>query len=194
MAATSVPEPTAAQRSAVGLAVRAVADRAGATLPGPWPAAVTAAARSRLADLPDALDRAVATTDLGMDRRPVWWRLVNAVQWLVTVAAAIGLGWLLLGYAVRALGLPELDYPMVGTVPLPTVALLGGLLCGALLSLLVKPVIRWAARRARWRAEGRMHDAVAEAARGYVVAPVREVLRAYAEARSALGVASARRR
>ncbi|AVT40103.1 GTPase [Plantactinospora sp. BB1] len=194
VAATSVPEPTAAQRSAVGLAVRAVADRAAATLPGPWSAAVTAASRSRLADLPDALDRAVATTDLGMDRRPVWWRLVNAVQWLVTVAAAIGLGWLLFGYAVRALGLPELDYPMVGAVPLPTVALLGGLLCGALLSLLVKPVIRWAARRARWRAEGRMHDAVAEAARGYVVTPVREVLRAYAEARSALAVASARRR
>ncbi|MEQ4300720.1 GTPase [Plantactinospora sp. B6F1] len=193
VAATSVPEPTAAQRSAVGLAVRAVADRAGATLPDPWPAAVTAAARSRLADLPDALDRAVATTDLGVQRRPVWWRLVNAVQWLVTVAAAIGLGWLVLGYAVRALGLPELEYPMVGVAPLPTALLLGGLLCGALLSLLVKPVIRWAARRARWRAEGRMHDAVAEAARGLVVTPVREVLRAYAEARSALGVASARR-
>ncbi|MGI5146654.1 GTPase [Plantactinospora sp. CA-294935] len=193
VAATSVPEPSAAQRSAVGLAVRAVADRAGATLPSPWPAAVTAAARSRLADLPDALDRAVATTDLGVDRQPVWWRLVNAVQWLVTVTAVIGLGWLLLGYAVRALGLPELDYPMVGVAPLPTVGLLGGLLCGALLSLLVKPVIRWAARRARWRAEGRMHDAVAEAARGYVVTPVREVLRAYAEARSALGVAAGRR-
>ncbi|MDG4790790.1 50S ribosome-binding GTPase [Micromonospora sp. WMMD1102] len=190
---TSVPEPTAAQRSAVGLAVRAVADRAGATLPGPWPAAVSAAARSRQADLPDALDRAVAGTELGMARRPVWWRLVNAVQWLVTTAAAVGLGWLLLGYAVRALGLPELDHPTVGVAPLPTVLLLGGLLGGALLSLLVKPVIRWAARRARWRAEGRMHDAVAEVARGYVVSPVREVLRAYAEARAALVVAAGRR-
>ncbi|MFY1674225.1 GTPase [Plantactinospora sp. WMMB334] len=190
LAATSVPEPSAAQRSAVGLALRAVADRAGTTLPATWSAAVATAARSRLADLPDALDRAVAGTDLGVERRPVWWRVVNAVQWLVTVTATVGLGWLLLGYAVRALGLPELDYPMVGVVPLPTVLLLGGLLLGALLSLLAKPVIRWAARRARWRAEGRMHDAVAEAARGYVVAPVREVLRAYAEARSALAVAA----
>jgi hypothetical protein len=73
------------------------------------------------------------------------------------------------------------------------VLLLGGLLLGVLLSLLVKPVVGWAARRARWRAEGRMHDAVAEAAQGYVIVPVRAVLRAYAEARSALTVASSSR-
>ncbi|MFC6018968.1 GTPase [Plantactinospora solaniradicis] len=193
LGATSVPEPTAAQLAAVGLAVRSVADRAGTGLPAAWSTAVTAAARSRMADLPDALDRAVATTDLGMDRRPVWWQIVNAMQWLVTVAAAAGLAWLLVGYAVRALGLPRLEYPMVGLTPLPTVLLLGGLLLGVLMALLVKPVIRWAARRARWRAEGRMHDAVAEAAQGYVIVPVREVLRSYAEARSALAVASSSR-
>jgi GTP-binding protein EngB required for normal cell division len=192
VAATSVPDPTAAQRSAVGLAVRAVADQAGAALPAPWATAVAAAARSRLTNLPDALDRAVASTDLGLDRKPVWWRLVGAVQWLVTLAAVAGLGWLVVGYAVRALGLPPLNYPMVGALPVPTLVLLGGLLLGLVVALLVKPIIRWAARRARRRAERRLRAAVADIGREYVVAPVRAVLQSYARAREALAVAASR--
>jgi GTP-binding protein EngB required for normal cell division len=177
VAATSLPDATAAQRAAVGLAVRAVADRAGADLPGPWPAAVTGAARSRLTDLPDALDRAVvAGGGAGLESRPFWWRLVGAVQWLVTLAAAAGLGWLVLGYAVRALGLPPLDYPMVGVAPVPTVMLLGGLLLGVLVALLVRPIVNWAARRARQRVEKRLNAAVAAVGREYVVAPVQAVL------------------
>ncbi|MFC8620498.1 GTPase [Micromonospora purpureochromogenes] len=186
VAATSVPDPTAAQRSALGLAIRAVADRSGADLPAPWPDAVTTAARSRLDDLPDALDRAIAGTDLGMDRRPLWWRLVGGVQWLVTLAALAGLGWLLLGYALRALGLPALEYPRVGEVPLPTLLLLGGLLAGLLVAAVTRPVIRWAARRARQRAEKRLTAAVAGVGDTYVLSPVRAVLDRYGQARDAL--------
>ncbi|MEV0733243.1 GTPase [Polymorphospora sp. NPDC050346] len=187
---TSVPDPTAAQRSAVGLAVRAVAAKSSAALPAPWPAAVTVAARSRLGDLPDALDRAVAGTDLGVGGRPVWWRIVGGLQWLVTLAAVAGLGWLLLGYAVRALQLPALEYPMIGAVPLPTALLLGGLLLGLLLALAVRPLTSFAARRARARAENRLRAAVAEVGREHVVAPVRSVLQAYAQAREALAAAT----
>ncbi|WDZ86123.1 GTPase [Micromonospora cathayae] len=190
LAATSVPDPTAAQRSALGLAVRAVADRAGAGLPAPWPAAVTSAARSRLGDVPDALDRAVAGTDLGVPQRPVWWRLVGGLQWLVTLTALAGLAWLVLGYALRALGLPELENPMVGEVPLPTLLLLGGLLAGLLLALVTRPVVRWAARRARVRAEKRLAASVAGVGEEYVLVPAREVLAAYAGAREALRTAT----
>ena len=189
VAITSVPDPTAAQRSAVGLAVRAVADRAGSGLPPPWPAAAAAAARSRLIDLPDALDRAVARTDLGVNRKPLWWRFVGALQWLVTIAAIAGLGWLVAGYAVRALGLPPLEYPLVGVVPVPTLMLLGGLLLGLLIALLAKPIIAWRARRARRRAESRLRAAVAEVGRQHVMAPVREVLSSYGQAREALNAA-----
>ncbi|PWR06333.1 ABC transporter [Micromonospora acroterricola] len=192
VAATSVPDPTAAQRSALGLAIRAVADRAATDLPTPWPAAVTSAARSRLGDLPDALDRAVAGTDLGLGRRPIWWRLVGGVQWLVTLAAVVGLGWLVLGYALRALGLPALDNPMVGQVPVPTVLLLGGLLAGLLVAALTRPVVRWAARRARGRAEKRLTAEVARVGEEYVLAPVRIVLASYAQARDALRDAARR--
>ncbi|OKI67936.1 GTPase [Micromonospora sp. CB01531] len=192
VAATSVPDATAAQRSALNLAVRAVADRSAADLPVPWPGAVTAAARSRLADLPDALDHAVAATDLGMARRPTWWRIVGGLQWLVTLAALAGLGWLVLGYALRALGLPALEQPRLGEVPWPTVLLIGGLLAGLLLAALSRPVIRWAAGRARQRAEGRLLTSVGRVGEKYVLDPVRVVLGRYAEARQALQDATRR--
>ncbi|MFE9694148.1 GTPase [Micromonospora sp. NPDC005806] len=192
VAATSVPDPTAAQRSALNLAIRAVADRSAADLPAPWPATVTAAARARLADLPDALDHAVAATDLGMAHRPTWWRLVGGLQWLVTIAAAAGLAWLLLGYGLRVLGLPALDHPKLGEVPWPTVLLLGGLLAGLLVAALTRPVIRWAARRVRERAERRLLISVGSVGEKYVLNPVWAVLARYTEAREALRDAARR--
>jgi len=186
VAATSVPVPAPAARSAVGLAVREVAERAADGLPAPWPTAARSAARLREADLPDALDGAVARTDLGLDRRPLWWRLVGGLQWLLTLAAVAGVAWLLLGYLLRVLGLPELDNPQVGVVPMPTVLLLGGLLAGLLLALLVKPLISAAAGRAARRAEQRLTAAVDEVAEAYVVTPIREVLASYAAARESL--------
>jgi len=185
---TSLPAADAAQKSAVGLSLRAVASRAAAPLPAVWAPALTNAARSRAADLPDALDRAVAKTELGMSRAPLWWRGVGLLQWLFTLAAAGGLGWLLVGYVVRLLSLPELRYPKVGAVPLPTLLFLGGLLAGLLLALLLRPVVDWGARRARRRAEQRLRASITEVAREHVVAPVREVLNTYAQAREALTV------
>jgi len=169
--------------------VRTVADRAGEPLPEPWPAAVRAAARSRLDDVPDALDVAIASTDLGVSRRPLWWRLVGAVQWLCALAALAGLVWLGVRYAMFALGLPLIEGPRVGRVLLPTVLLGGGLLAGFLVAVLVRPLVHAAARRVRARAERRLRAAVTEVARDLVVAPIRTVLHAYADARVALGAA-----
>jgi hypothetical protein len=121
-----------------------------------------------------------------MARAPLWWRGVGLLQWLFLLAAVGGLGWLIGGYAVRALSLPALNYPKVGQVPLPTLLLLGGLALGVLLWLLLKPVVNWGAKRARRRAEQRLRTSITEVAREYVVAPVREVLNAYAQAREAL--------
>ncbi|WP_250032155.1 GTPase [Paractinoplanes maris] len=183
---TSLPEADAAQKSAVGLAVRAVSSRAAAPLPEVWKPALANAARSRAADLPDALDRAVGRTELGLAKAPLWWRAVGGLHWLFLAAAIFGLGWLAAGYVLRILGLPELDNPEVGIVPLPTVLLVGGLLLGVLLWLVTRPLVEWGSRRARKRAEQRLRASVSEVGREYVVAPVREVLNAYAQAREAL--------
>jgi GTP-binding protein EngB required for normal cell division len=184
--ASSLPGPTTAERSTATLAIRAVGERSGHGLPGPWAAAITAAARSRSADLGDALDRAIVGTDLGVDRKPFWWRVVNALQWLVTVAALAGAVWLLARVGLIALGLPTYDVLHVGRVPLATLVLAGGVLAGILLALLVKPLIALGARRARSRAARRLRTQIEDVATAYVIEPVRVVLHDYAEARSAL--------
>jgi hypothetical protein len=189
-AASSLPESTAAQKAAVTLASREVAEQAGAGLPEPWPAAVTAASRSRLDDVPDAMDVAVAAADLGMSRRPLWWRLVGALQWLGAAAALVGLLWLAVRAVFSFLGLPDVDAPQVGRLPLPTALLLGGLLFGVLLSIVVRPIVGLAARRAKARAERRLRAAIAEVADVHVVAPMRSVLRSYDDAREALRTAA----
>ncbi|GIF08062.1 GTPase family protein [Actinoplanes siamensis] len=185
---TSLPEADAAQKSAVGLSVRAVATRAAAPLPEIWAPALNDAARSKAGDLPDALDKAIARTDLDAERHPLWWRVAGALQWVLLAAATAGLIWLVLGYAMSALRLPDIGGPEVGSVPLATVLLLGGLAAGLLVWLLLKPLVEAGGRRARRRAEQRLRAAVTDVGREYVVAPVREVLNAYAQAREALGV------
>jgi len=65
-------------------------------------------------------------------------------------------------------------------------AALGGIIAGLVLWLLLKPIVDWGARHARAKAEQRLRASVTEVAREYVVAPVREVLNAYAQAREAL--------
>jgi GTPase Era involved in 16S rRNA processing len=187
--ATSLPAPTGAQRASVGLAVRTLADSAGAGLPVPWQNAMVVAARSRLDDLPDALDRAVASTDLGLTRTPIWWRVFAGAQWLATVAVTFGVCWLLVGYAARVVGLPPIQYPRIGEAPLPTALLVGGLLAGAVLAGLAGPIAAAAARRARARAEARLRAAVAEVAQEYVVSPVGAVVQGYRDSRAALGQA-----
>ena len=186
VAVTSVPPAAPAAQAAVGLALRALGDRAAAGLPDPWPGAVLVAARSRAGDLSDALDVAVASTDLGMSRPPLWWRLVGAVQWLLAGLAMVGLAWLVVRYALFALALPEPPVPRAGRLPWPTLLFAGGLLGGLLLAVLTRPVVGIAARRRALRAARRMREAVARVARDMVLDPVRDVLHAYSQAHSAL--------
>jgi hypothetical protein len=186
---TSVPPAEAAQTSAVGLAVRGLAERTGQQLPAAWSTAVATAARARVAELPDALDRAVGRTGPNLLGNPAWWRMAASVQWLAALVALFGLLWLTAGAVLRLLALPALHYPSVGVLPLPTAMLFGGLLCGLLFGIVLRPVVRLAARRSGARADRQLRFAVAEVGREYVVAPVREVLQRYAEAREALAVA-----
>lgn len=122
--------------------------------------------------LPDALDQAVAGTPLLPERRPVWWRVAGAAQWLLLAAALIGLGWLgllaLLGY----LRLPEPPTPRWGEVPVPTALALGGLLLGVLLAVLASVLAGWGARRRAVAAQRRLRSSVAAVVHERLVAPV----------------------
>ncbi|HLU32513.1 MAG TPA: GTPase [Natronosporangium sp.] len=174
-----------AVRVAVRLAVRSVATRAAEGLPPPWPEAIWRASRSRLAELPAALAAVLADrSEPDLDATPRWWRLIGGYQWLATVAAVTGLGWLVLG------PLLGLFAPIVRPGWAAVLLFGAGTVAGAVGAVLTRPLVRWAGRQARVRARKELRDAVAEVGREYAVAPVREVLAAYAEAREALHTAA----
>jgi hypothetical protein len=189
---TAIPPPSPAARARVALATRALGETAGQGLHPPWPQAMHEAARSRAGDVADALDVAVARTDLRQSYTPAWWRVIGSVQFLLLVVALAGLAWLIVRWALFALGLPELGSPSVGRVPLPTVMLAGGLLGGLLLGALSRVAVTIGAHRLATRAEKRLNRSVATVADDLVLAPVLRAREDYVEARQALADASRR--
>jgi hypothetical protein len=184
------PVNPATARKVAQLAVRNVTARAAAGLPPPWPDRLDHAGQSGLPGLPEALARALAAaSERGADRTPPWWRLIIALQWLVAGGALVGLSWLAVGLVMRLVALP-VTHPQVGPVPVPWLMLLGGLLAGGLIAVLAQPLLRLAARQARIRGRHELRAAVAQVGNDRVLAPVREVLRGYAEARAALHTAA----
>jgi hypothetical protein len=186
------PGTAVAPRAATSLVARTVAERAGAGLPAPWPDAVSTAARSRLDGLPEALDEAVEDAAAQAERTPAWWRAVAGAQWLAAGTAVVGLGWLAMGWLLALLGVPA-DPPAAGPVAVPVLLLVVGAGAGLLLAVLVRPLAGWAAKRASARVSQRLRRAITDLGRERIVAPVREVLQAYADARDALGAAGRRR-
>ena len=81
---------------------------------------------------------------------------------------------------------PRPPTPYVGSVALPTLLLVGGLLLGAALGLAGVWLVRRGARRRRGHAVQELRAAVAEVAWRNVVTPVEEVLADHRAAREAL--------
>ncbi len=186
---TSIAQPTPVQRARVDAAVRAVADEASVALARPWQESVRRASVGRSGDLADALDRALGTTDLGLARRPLWWRAVNVVQWLLMLVAVVGLIGLV---TFVAMGSTWLANPGSDTWRQPVVSsalLVGGVVLGLLLGLLCAVLARRSARRRAERAEARLHDAVGHVVDDLVLAPVQSELEAHARCRAGLAAA-----
>jgi hypothetical protein len=157
---TSLAPSSGVQRAAVTDAVRGVRDAVGGDLPPAWRDNLREVLDERERTLPDALDKAVAGTDLGVQKRARWWGAVGALQWLFLLVALVGAGWLL---ALVGLGLLQLDdvlpLPEVSGIPLPTLLLVLGLLAGLLLAVVARPFVNASARRRRRRAESRLRTA-----------------------------------
>jgi hypothetical protein len=156
--------------------VRAAREAAGEGLPQTWRDELRRTVEVSEEQLADRLDRAVAGTDLGPQRTPLWQRAVGGLQWLLTLVALAGALWLL---ALVVFGFFQLDdvvpLPRVEGLPLPTLLLVGGLLAGALLALVARPLVGLRARRRARRAEQRLYAAVDVVAQEEVLAPMAEV-------------------
>lgn len=175
-ARTSLPPSGAAERARARTAVRAYADEVTAGAGEPWVLAARAEVERREEVLADRLDRAVATTPLLPDRRPAWWGVVGAVQWVLLAVLVAGLAWLGGLAVLDALRLPAPQPPRWGEVPWPTVAVVGGAGLGLLLALLARLLAAAGGRAAGRRAAARLRSAVDAVARDEVVVPVADVL------------------
>lgn len=183
---TSLPATTPVQRARVDSEVRRLADDASQGLGRPWAEALRRASTSRLGDLNDRLDAAMAGTDLGVARIPRWAGAVRLLQWLLITAALLGGLWLVALAATGFLELPQPDTPKVVGVPVPTLMLLGGVLLGLLLALCCRFLVRMTARRRAASADRRLRSAVRDVAQELVVQPIDAELERYARARTAL--------
>jgi energy-coupling factor transporter ATP-binding protein EcfA2 len=170
---TSLPTAGVVHQAAVTAALRRARDTAGAGLPQAWRDDLRRTAEFSEERLTGQLDRAVAGTDLGPDRTPLWQRGVGALQWLLLVVALAGALWLL---GLVALGWLQLDdvvpLPRVQGIPLPTLLLVGGLLAGALLALVARPLVGLGARRRGRAVRRRLTERVQDVADAEVLEPL----------------------
>jgi GTP-binding protein EngB required for normal cell division len=189
VARSSIPQATPVQRARVDTAVRQVADEVSRDLPRPWAAAVRRASVSRVGDVTDALDLAVARTDLGVARDPRWWAFVRTVQWLLFLVA-VGGGLWLAGLAFFAyLRLPEPPTAEWRGIALPTLMLVGGVVAGLVVAGLSRLAAGWSANRRAHTAGDRLRKSIAGVVDEMVVQPVQAELDAYVRCRDGLQAA-----
>ncbi len=178
LARTSIPEPTPVERARADTAVRRLGDAAAGTLTGAWRDSLRATATEATRRLPDALDQAVAATDVQIGRRPVWWWIVGFFQWLGLLLATAGALWLLALAAASFLQL-DLTAPDVGALPVPTIMLVGGALIGVVLAGVSLAAARTGAARRAATVRKQLRDVVARVAEDVVVEPLERALGAY---------------
>ncbi|MFE7504756.1 GTPase [Promicromonospora sp. NPDC057488] len=216
---TSLPTARPAVRSTAASAVRRYVEDVTRGAADPWVLAARSRGQAGIDALPDALDQAVATTRVEVSRRPVWWSLVNVIQWLLVAALVTGLVWLFVLFGFTYLQLPPLPTPVltlptwsgdggvvfpgapepgsdVGagvdlfTIPWPTLLVLGGVLLGLLLALVCRIFGALGARRRAMAARRRLRQSVGTVADRLVREPVGEELARLASCRTAATVAA----
>ena len=169
--------------------MRALVEDVTHELAHPWAAAVRRASVSRFDDLNDHLDLALARTDLGVDRLPLWAGLVRVLQWLLILTAIGAAVWTGLIFASDYLQIPDLRVPDWRGYPVPLLLLVGAVALGILLALVCRLLVSLTARRRARAADRRLRGAISEVTQQLVVTPVEAELAAYAEARHGLTAA-----
>ena len=170
----SMPATTQVQRARVDTEVRALADDASSGLGAPWVAAVRRASTERVSELGDRLDDALAGTDLGAAKLPLWVGLVRVLQWVLILGALGGAVWT----GLRAAGGTLAD-ETVGGMPTPLVVLVGCVALGLLLAVICRVLVAGTARTRAATADRRLREGVHAVSEELVVRPVAAELAAY---------------
>lgn len=193
VARSSLPttRTSAAAASHLATGLRGLANELSEGMPLGWQEAIFRAVHTSEATLPDTLDRAIVDTDLKVDRTPVWWQLIRALQWVLIAAVVAGILWLTLNVVLAYFGLPRVEVYPLGPdgglqIPVPTLMVIGGVLGGIVVSVLSGVAIRMAANGAARRAQKALQKSVAEVSLDHVLAPAEAEVRRYAQAREKL--------
>jgi GTP-binding protein EngB required for normal cell division len=174
------------QRAQAESAVREIAEKAAVGLERPWRDAVRSASVRTGDDVVRELDDTIDRIDLGLSRTPVWWRLVDVLQWLAFAAFVAGVGWGAVELASRVAGWEVPAAPVVLGFSLPLLLLVGGLAVGVVLAVLARVTVRASARRRAQRAEAVLRRTVDEVAQDKVLAPLQAELDRYERYRSGI--------
>lgn len=190
VATTSLKSMRAIPAAQVESALRTLADEASVGLRPGWAEQVRAAARSRSADLAEELDRAVASTNLQMNRNRRWWTVVRVLQWLLVAVVVAGLGWLAVDFALLYLQMPPLPPVEWLGIPAPTVLVVGGVVAGLLVGGVSRIGVEVGARRKVRTARRALLGKIDTVTRELVVTPVNDELERYETARRNLLLAA----
>ncbi|MPZ63672.1 MAG: ABC transporter [Propionibacteriales bacterium] len=186
----SLPAHTSSvQRSRVDATVREVVDEATASLPEEWSRSVRRASVTRLDDVGEALDKAVAETRLGVSQPPLWWHLVYIAQWALLLCAAVGGAWLAVLGVQAYLRVSTSRTPEVAGLWLPLVMFVGGVLIGAALAAVSGLLVMVSARHKASAAEHTLREAIDDVVQSRVVEPIETEIDAYRTCRDGLAVA-----
>jgi GTP-binding protein EngB required for normal cell division len=183
---TSLPATSGVQKARVDTAIRALADETADGLNRGWADAIKRAARASEGILPDALDRAVSTTDLDMAAHRTWWQAVRVLQWLLLAGVVGGLAWLGAAFVLAYLQLPPLPDVTWWGFPAPTVLTVGGVLAGLLVAGLARIGIEVGARRRSRNATRALRRSISKVTEELVLEPVEAERERYEKARVAL--------
>ena len=172
-APTALPMRSPVVLAQVDLTLRGLGDAVGEGLTPGWQAAIAIACRRDRDLLPQRLDEAVATADLGVEREPVWWQLMRILQSLLLASVAVGVVWLTLNLLLTYLGLPPLLGPVLDGIAMPTLLTLGGIAAGVVLALGSRFFVAAGVRDAVRRARVALGHAVAAVGEEHVLTPLR---------------------
>lgn len=186
---TSLPSSGAAELAGIDSSIRNFADAASEGAAGPWRASIRTSARSNRQGLPDALDQAVAGTDLKANTRAWWWPVFAVIQWLALLVAVGGLVWLGVLAVLGYFQFPVPAAPRVEGWPLPTLMVLAGVVLGIFLAVSSKFLALAGAKARAAQARRRLRDSVAGVAGTQVEAPVEAEIARYRAFQEALAAA-----
>ncbi|MCI7551117.1 MAG: 50S ribosome-binding GTPase [Actinomycetaceae bacterium] len=169
----------ASMRAAALNAASAAAAALIAELPGEWRHRERESFMMRTEQALAEADSLFLGENVEYQRHPLWWRLINILQWLLVICAVAGLGWLLLLNFADFLQLRLPDPPAWGIFPLPLLVLVGSVIAGFAISGVSRAIISVGRRRTEKRVLARLKTRARREAESAVINPSYDSINTY---------------